>query len=94
MLKVLGLKEAVMWIRRASSDCFIYLQLSVTREIPKITHYVVRMRAVSEPNSRIILQLYESTMGNAIMQLDVALCYKPEGRGFDSRWCHLDFSLT
>jgi len=20
--------------------------------------------------------------------------YKPEGRGFDSRWCHLNFSLT
>jgi hypothetical protein len=24
----------------------------------------------------------------------VALCYKPEGRGFDSRWCHWNFSLT
>jgi hypothetical protein len=22
------------------------------------------------------------------------LCYKPEGRGFDSRWGHWDFSLT
>ena len=22
-----------------------------------------------------------------------ALRYKPEGRGFDSRWCHLNFSL-
>jgi hypothetical protein len=22
-----------------------------------------------------------------------ALCYKPEGRGFDSRWCHWNFSL-
>jgi len=20
--------------------------------------------------------------------------YKPEGRGFDSRWCHWNFSLT
>jgi len=25
---------------------------------------------------------------------DVALLYKPEGRGFDSRWCHWNFSLT
>jgi len=24
----------------------------------------------------------------------VALCYKPEGRKFDSRWCHWNFSLT
>jgi len=23
-----------------------------------------------------------------------ALRYKPAGRGFDSRWCHLNFSLT
>jgi hypothetical protein len=22
------------------------------------------------------------------------LRYKPEGRGYDSRWCHWDFSLT
>ena len=23
-----------------------------------------------------------------------ALRYKPEGRGFDSRWCHWNFSVT
>jgi len=23
-----------------------------------------------------------------------ALRYKPEGRGFDSQWCHWNFSLT
>ena len=23
-----------------------------------------------------------------------AVCYKPAGRGFDSRWCHWNFSLT
>jgi hypothetical protein len=23
-----------------------------------------------------------------------ALLYKPVGRGFDSRWCHCNFSLT
>ena len=27
-------------------------------------------------------------------QLVEALRYKPEGRGFDSRWCHWNFSLT
>jgi hypothetical protein len=30
--------------------------------------------------------------GNAVAQLVEALRYKPEGRTFDSRWCH--FSLT
>ena len=31
---------------------------------------------------------------HAIAQLVETLRYKPEGRGFDSRWCHLNFSLT
>jgi hypothetical protein len=29
-----------------------------------------------------------------VAQLVEALRYKPEGRGFDSRWCHWKFSLT
>ena len=31
---------------------------------------------------------------HAVAQLVEALRYKPEGRGFDSRWCHWSFSLT
>jgi hypothetical protein len=27
-------------------------------------------------------------MAHAVAQLVEALRYKPEGRGFDSRWCH------
>ena len=30
----------------------------------------------------------------SVAQLVEALRYKPEGRGFDSRWCHWNFSLT
>jgi len=40
---------------------------------------------------------YNSTLcivGHAVAQLVEPLCYKPEGRGFDSRWCHWNFSLT
>jgi hypothetical protein len=33
-------------------------------------------------------------MVRAVAQLVEALRYKPEGRGFDSRWCHWNFSLT
>jgi hypothetical protein len=29
-----------------------------------------------------------------VAQLVETLRYKPEGRGFDSRWCHWDFTLT
>ena len=32
--------------------------------------------------------------GHAVAQLVEALLYKPEGRGFDSRWCHWNCSLT
>ena len=32
--------------------------------------------------------------GHAVAQLVGALRYKPEGRGFDSLWCHWNFSLT
>jgi hypothetical protein len=31
---------------------------------------------------------------HAVAQLIEALRYKSEGRGFDSRWCHWNFSLT
>jgi hypothetical protein len=29
-----------------------------------------------------------------VVQLLEALRYNPEGHGFDSRWCHWNFSLT
>ena len=35
-----------------------------------------------------------SFWGHAVAQLVEALRYKSEGRGFDSRWCHWNFSLT
>jgi hypothetical protein len=31
--------------------------------------------------------------GAAVEQFVEALPYKPEGRGFDSRWCHWNFSV-
>jgi len=33
-------------------------------------------------------------VGHAVAQLVEALRYKPEGRGFDSRWCHWNFLFT
>jgi len=35
-----------------------------------------------------------TTGGHAVAHLVEALRYKPEGRGFDSQWCHKNFSLT
>jgi len=46
-------------------------------------------------NVYLLYVLYEETeCGYAVTQLDEALRYKPEGRGFDSQWCHWYFSLT
>jgi hypothetical protein len=33
-------------------------------------------------------------MGHAVVQLAEALRYKPQCRGFDSRWCHWNILLT
>jgi len=35
-----------------------------------------------------------SSWGQAVAHSVEALCYKPEGCGFDSQWCHWNFSLT
>jgi hypothetical protein len=32
--------------------------------------------------------------GTAVAQLVEAVCYKPEGHRFNSRWCHNPFSHT
>jgi hypothetical protein len=39
------------------------------------------------------MEVLSATTLLAVAQL-VALRYKPERRGFDSRWCHWNFSLT
>jgi hypothetical protein len=33
-------------------------------------------------------------MGHVVVQLVEALRYKPEGHGFDSWWCHWNFSFS
>ena len=40
-----------------------------------------------------VLYDYQNELGQAVAQLVEALRYKSEGRGFDSRWCHWNFSL-
>jgi hypothetical protein len=40
------------------------------------------------------LTKYTSLTGHAVAQFFEALRYKPEGRGFNPRCCHWNFSLT
>ena len=44
--------------------------------------------------SQVISSNYTTFRGTAVAQLVEALRYKSEGRGFDSQWCHWNFSLT
>jgi len=39
-------------------------------------------------------KIYGLKWGHAVAQLFEALRSKPEDCGFDSRWCHWNFSLT
>ena len=41
-----------------------------------------------------LLPTTRTLLGYAVAQLVEALRNKPEGRGFDSRWCYRNFSLT
>jgi hypothetical protein len=43
-----------------------------------------------------IIALWDDSMQSDKKKVPVveALRYKPEGSGFDSRWCHWNFSLT
>ena len=45
-------------------------------------------------NKPIVKFMYSCNNVHAVAQLVEVLRYKSEGRGFDSRWCHWNFSLT
>jgi hypothetical protein len=50
------------------------------------------LRPVDNSNSMQQLSLLGAS-GSAVGQLVEALRYKPEGRVFDSQWCHWNFSM-
>jgi hypothetical protein len=45
-------------------------------------------------NTGIVSGISNLRGGHAVAQLVEALCYKPKGRGFDSRWCYWTQPLT
>ena len=51
------------------------------------------VRPVDNSNSMQPLSLLGARV-SVVRHLVEALSYKPEGRAFDSRWCHWNFSLT
>ena len=56
------------------------------------TYHCYVERPHSPPPQGYITYIY--SLGHAVAQLVEALHYKSEDRGFDSRWCLRNFSLT
>ena len=56
--------------------------------------YMFRATTVYHQEVSCTIQALWYNVGYAVAQLVGALHYKPEGRGFDSRCCHWNFSLT
>jgi hypothetical protein len=55
------------------------------------TEQIFLLFYVGEISAKICSQIRFLARGGAVGE---ALCYKPEGGGFDFRLCHLNFSLT
>jgi hypothetical protein len=54
---------------------------------------LVRERTIPTERPPPVGEVSANCVGYAVTQLVVSLCYEVEGRGFDSRWCHWNFSL-
>jgi hypothetical protein len=56
---------------------------------------VVGGHTVSVSKAILVLRRhYNTAKVHTVAQLVETLCYKSEGRGFNSKWCHWNFSLT
>jgi len=56
-----------------------------------IDHYCLYISIYDEAHYE---HYFKNVSGHPVAQFVKALRYKSEGRGFDSRWCHCNFSLT
>jgi hypothetical protein len=57
------------------------------KTIPVLVEYIYHLKYIKKKQ-----QIHFSIWGHVVAHLVEALRYKPEGRGFDSRWCHWNFS--
>ena len=88
--KIIGVYGFLSNVNESSVNVFITTISSNVAEVSSCT-----IKYFSEASVLyMFLTFYIRRMGYAVAQLVEALRYKPEGRGFDSRWCHWNFSLT
>ena len=81
------LARGPFWYRKITTDSHILAH--VNTECPDGRYPKLKINI-----SEIILVDTDKYRRQAVAQLVEALCYKPEGRGFDYHWCHWNFSLT
>jgi len=77
-----------MKIHKNLLRCFFQNSLTHTHTRVCVCVYIV---SVIVRNS--FLYEHLSNLGNAVALLAESLRYKSESRGFDSQWCHWNFSL-
>ena len=59
-----------------------------THNVSLLTHLLCYCCQICNSDFCVPLQRVLITLGHTVAQLVEALRYKPEGRGFDPRWCH------
>ena len=75
-------------------EVLLYKALATDSPLPLFRLKEVLKRACVSHTERQISFCTSIFLGYAVVHLVEALHYKPEGRGFDSRWCHWNVSLT
>jgi len=74
--------------------CFSADKATVVLSWPLALMPMLRMYGGISPLRVVFFIQLRDSVGHAVAQLVEALRCKPECRGFDSRWCHWNFSLT
>ena len=69
------------------------MKSKLVQKLQCVYEAIFRLKLLNGGNVIIIIIII-IIMGDVVAQLVEALRYKSEGRGFDSRWCHCNFSLT
>jgi hypothetical protein len=66
--------------------------MTITQLIFTIVNFI-KYKILQAKFACFFVDLFKCRLGHAVAQLVEALRYKQEGRGFDSRWCHWNYSL-
>ena len=89
-LLICTLKQKRFYVLRPTT---VTMENAVVAHCNVFYYHNIHMKVLTK-TSKITLVMITKILGHAVAQMVKALRYNPEGRGFDFRWCHWDFSLT